>query len=124
MLLVGLLFFSCEEEQSIGNWDDNIKLSQKEVEFDKENNSIKITTQGNWWWIDNLNFNGQDVTFDRETSKLKDFVIEKNEFKIERKNSQEIFINVRENKTGKDRILIITLEAGDYFDRIRVIQKK
>lgn len=127
ILLVVLTFLSCSkknEQQSIGKWDDNIKLSQKKVEFSNKKSSVKITTKGKWWWIDNLQFNGRDIEFDREKTNLENFIIEKTEFKIERKNSQEIYINMNENKTNKDRTLIISLEAGDYFDGIKVTQKR
>lgn len=122
LLLISSLL-SCESEQLDGKWDDNIKLSEKEVTVDGEASTIVITTEGTWWWIDGISLNG-DWSFDfSDVDTTQDnFLIESDEFTIERKNATEINISLTENQTGSNRILIIGLEAGDYFDSIKITQ--
>lgn len=122
-LILALSFISCFDEKE-GNWNDNIKLSKKEVIVSKDKNSIKITTEGKWWWIYEMKLNGESIDFDNEITSLKDFVIEKDIFRIERKNAQEIDIDINENKTNKKRVLEIGIQAGNYFDRIKLTQEK
>ena len=123
LLLLSLFaILSCSKDTPIGLWDDNIKLSQKEVEFDAKENTIVITTERAWWWIDEIHFNGSYINYEDLDTTLDDFIIEEPEFKIERKNATEIHISMSENLSDNERVLIIGLEAGDYFDGIRVTQ--
>lgn len=122
LLLSLFMIFSCSKETPIGIWDDNIKLSQKEVEFDANENAITITTEGEWWWIVDVRFNGTNIILGDLNTTLDTYVIEEIEFKIERKSATEIYISMSENLGGTDRELLIELEAGDYFDHIRVTQ--
>lgn len=122
-LILALSFISCFDEKE-GDWNDNIKLSKKEIIVSKDKNSIKITTEGKWWWIYEMKLNGESIDFDNEITSLKDFVIEKDIFRIERKNAQEIDIDINENKTNKKRVLEIGIQAGNYFDRIKLTQEK
>ncbi|MGA9590851.1 MAG: hypothetical protein WBV11_13560 [Salegentibacter sp.] len=124
-LLMVITMFSCSSKSGgeIGKWDDNIKLSQKEAQFSADNDSIVITTEGGWWWIANIALNGNSDydLHDIDTSQ-ENFVIDEPEFRIERKNSTEIHIVMEKNQTGSERNLIIGLEAGDYFDGIKIVQ--
>lgn len=126
LLLVISLFtiISCSKDKDspIGIWDDNIKLSQKEVEFDANENTISITTEGEWWWITEVRFNDSYINLGDLDTTSDDFIIEETEFKIERKNVTEIYISMSENLGDTVRVLGIELEAGDYFDHIRVTQ--
>lgn len=124
LLLSLFIIISCSKDQDspIGIWDDNIKLSQKEVEFDANENTITLTTEGEWWWIDELRFNGMNINLEDLDTTTDNFVIEDNEFRIERKNATEIHISMNENLGNTERELLIGLEAGDYFDRIKVSQ--
>ncbi len=114
---------SCHSDDPDGKWDDNIHLSEKEVTINAESNSFLITTEGTWWWINgigldddwNYNISGIDTTQD-------DFLIEENVFTIERKNANEIHISLTENQSNVERVLIISLQAGNYFDQIKIIQ--
>ena len=125
LLLISLFtIISCSKDKDslIGIWDDNIKLSQKEVEFDASENSITITTEGEWWWIDSIKFDGEYPSLEGLHNSSDDFIIEAPEFKIERKNSTEIYITMSENPGDSPRELRVVLEAGDYFDYIMVTQ--
>ncbi|MDX8338745.1 hypothetical protein SLH46_06105 [Draconibacterium sp. IB214405] len=125
LLLLFSLFtiISCNDKESpIGIWEDNIKLSQKEVEFDANENSVTITTEGEWWWITDVRFNGTYINLEDQDTNSDDFIIEETEFKIERKNATEIYITMSENTGDTERELGIELEAGDYFDHIKVTQ--
>nr|WP_319511786.1 hypothetical protein [uncultured Draconibacterium sp.] len=125
LLLISLFtIISCSKDKDtpIGIWDDNIKLSQKEVEFDANENTITITTEGEWWWITEILFNNLYINLEDLDTASDNFIIEEPEFKIERKNATEIYISMSENAGDSSRVLGIGLEAGDYFDHIEVIQ--
>ena len=123
-ILILLLGTSCtkSEPEPIGKWDDNIKLSQKKVEISGENNSLLITTEGEWWWITDITLDETHIDFSGVNTTQNDFVIENTEFKIERKNTTEIHIDMYNNPTGSSRVLKIGLGAGDYFDGIAITQ--
>ena len=114
---------SCNSNEPDGKWDDNIKLSEKEVTISAESKALIITTKGTWWWINGIaldddwgyDISGIDTTKD-------DFFIEENEFTIERKNATEIHISLTANQTNVDRILTVGLQSGNYFDGIKIIQ--
>ena len=123
-LLVLTSTISCSEsDQPIGKWDDNIKLSQKEVQLSVDNDSMVITTEGSWWWIDGIYLNGSS-SFDRNEidTTAENFIIDEIEYRIERKNATEIYIEMAKNETGIERKLMIALQAGNYFDSITVFQ--
>ena len=122
ILLLGILGTSCTKSEPDGKWDDNIKLSQKKVEISGENNSLLITTEGEWWWITDITLDETHIDFSGVNTTQNDFVIENTEFKIERKNTTEIHIDMYNNSTGSSRVLRIGLEAGDYFDGITITQ--
>lgn len=125
LLLISLFsIISCSKDKDspIGIWDDNIKLSQKEVEFDANENTITITTEGEWWWITMVRFNDSIINLGDLDTSSDDFIIEKSDFKIERRNITEINISLSENPCDTARVLGIELEAGDYFDHIKVTQ--
>lgn len=121
-IFIILLANSCTQSVIDGKWDDNIKLSQKEVELSAENNSVLITTQGEWWWIDDINFDGTHIDYSNIDLTEDNYIIDKQEFKIERRNKTEIHIHISKNTTGSIRVLKIGLEAGDYFDYIKITQ--
>ena len=126
LLIVIFTSFSCSDSDSDnpeGDWGDNIKLSQKEAQFTSENDSILITTEGDYWWLNGISLNGTS-NFDLKGIDLnaKNFIIEETEFTIERKNATEIYIKMTKNLTGSERVLIINLQAGNYFDRIIITQ--
>ena len=117
---------SCnDEEKLIGLWDDIIKLSEKEVTISAESNSLVITTEGTGWWINEIGLD-DDWSYDIDgIDTSQDFLIEENDFIIERINTNEIHISMTENQSGLDnRILSITLQAGNYSDRVRIIQSR
>lgn len=125
--IISVLFWSlisCNpKEQPIGLWDDNIKLSTKEVTIGSKATSLVITTKGTWWWLNNIKLNEKSYEIDKINTS-KEFIIEETAFKIERKNATEIHIFMSENKTDSKRILTVSLQAGNYFDWFKVIQSK
>ncbi len=124
LMLILLSSVSCLEDRPDGDWDDNIHLSQKKVEFTSAKNSITITTKGKWWWICDVSLNGKHLNLEGMNTSKGNFVINQEEFRIERRDTTEIHIEMTKNTTRTERILDIELEAGDYFDRIEVIQAK
>lgn len=120
--LIILLNLSCSDRKD-GDWDDNIKLSQKELQFDSLENSAVITTEKDSWWISEIFFkDGQIFDLDNVDTTANNFTITESKFTLERKNGKEITIKLLENTTGSERILTIGLQAGNYFDGITITQ--
>lgn len=124
--IISILFLSllsCQSDEPVGKWGDVIKLSEKEVSFTAESNSVLVTTIGTWWWIVGIELNDDwsyDIS-DIDTTK-ENFLIEETEFIVERRNANEIHISMTENQSEMERTLLISLQAGNYFDRIKIIQ--
>lgn len=112
--------FSCSDSED-GDWDDNIELSQKEVQFTASENSIVITTKQDGWWINDVSLNATTGFVETENSKG-EFLMDEDEFLIERRNSKELYIEMSPNTTGSERKLTIGLQNGNYFDGITVTQ--
>lgn len=47
-----IALFACSKKD--GDWDDNIKLSTKDVAFSALGDSVTVTTGGAWWWISDV----------------------------------------------------------------------
>jgi|SRR5665647_48564 len=114
--------YSCSKE--IGKWDDNIKLSTKNVEFSALSDSVKITTGGSWWWVSDVSVNSdwfygfKDINLEADS-----YIIKQDCFVVERRDKNTLFIKVDENPLNVQRIITVGLEAGDYFDRVTITQK-
>jgi hypothetical protein len=128
IILILSIFFmlACADKYDPdGKWDDNIKLSTKNVVLTAEEDSILITTKGNWWWIDAITFNDstyqyyhrEDINIELDSYSIKD-----DGFLIERRNKNALFVKLNENKSGGVRVMRISLQAGNYFDAITIKQ--
>lgn len=124
IIITLFLSTSCSNSETpVGEWEDNIKLSRKVVELSPDANAVVITTEGKWWWIDHIALNGElHSTQDEVDTSQPDFIIQKEEFKIERRNSTEIHIEMTQNQASSKRVLFIGLQAGNYFDGIKIVQ--
>ena len=120
------MMISCSDKKDlIGKWDDNIKLSTKNVEFSAETDSVIITTEGDWWWIDGISF--EDSTYSyyhHEDINLESdsYSIKENSFIVERRDKKTLFVKLNKNETENERNMNITIEAGDYFDHVNIKQ--
>ena len=122
-LFLGIALFSCERADGI--WDDNIKLSTKELILESPQSSSTITTQSTNWWLDGISLDGNNVDLSSIDKLSKNFTLINPEFQIERKeDGKKIFIIMNKNSSNADRILIVSLQNGNYFDRIKVTQRK
>ncbi len=121
-----IIMSSCsDKEDLIGKWDDNIKLSTKNVEFSSEVDSVTITTEGDCWWIDAITFeNSTYGYYGREDINLESdsYSIIEEQFLVERRDKNTLFVKINKNNTGEERIMNITFEAGDYFDYVNIKQ--
>jgi hypothetical protein len=127
ILFLGLLILSsCSDKKVIdGKWDDIIKLSTKNVELTSKIDSVTITTEGDWWWIDAVSFEDSIYSYyAREDINLESdsYSISEEQFLIERRDKNTLFIKLEANNTEKERVMNITLEAGDYFDYVTIKQ--
>lgn len=130
--IIGLIVFtlilgSCSTERLVGDWDDNIKLSTKTVHFDKNKNATTITTKGEWWWINGLIVNGEHFqpSKDQEDIDLTSdsYAFKGDWFTVEKKNKTTLYIEVDENNTVAKRNIVVTLQAGNYFDGVTITQQ-
>lgn len=120
------IFSSCSKDNNKkkGNWDDNIKLSTKAVEFSALSDSVVIKTGGSWWWITDVavdsnyfyGFTDVDLTADSYSIKQDCFI-------VERRDKNTLFIKVEANPLEVKRMITVGLQAGDYFDRVSITQK-
>jgi hypothetical protein len=126
ILIAGILIMiSCSKEDPIGKWEDNIKLSIKNIDLTAGPDSILITTKGNWWWIDCISFKDSIYSYyNREDINLESdfYFIKEDCFLLERRNKNALFVQLTENKTGRVRLMQITLQAGNYFDYVKIKQ--
>jgi len=117
-----ITLFSCSRKD--GDWDDNIKLSKKNIEFSATADSATITTGGSWWWVNNVSVNGKYYYgFTGVTPEADTYKIQQDCFVVERRNKNTLFIKVDENPESIKRTIIVCLEAGDYFDYVTITQK-
>lgn len=122
--LTGIFLNSCKKNNMDGDWSDNIKLSQKSVQFNSTTNSITITTETTNWWLNRIALNGSDLDLENIKIHNKNFEITNPEFQINRKDGNKIIISVPENNSNNERTIIISLQNGNYYDGIIVNQSK
>ena len=126
-LIIGLVLmsYSCSNKQfNDGEWDDCIKLSAKNVEFASSEDSVIIKTGGTGWWITHVSVNDDRFySFENVNPRADKFLIELDCFVIERRDKHTLFIKLEKNPLEVERIITIGLEAGDYFDGIKITQK-
>ena len=130
-LLLSIMFLplaSCDSDKNgpniEGKWDDNIKLSQKTANFSSESNSITITSEYDGWWLNGIALNKVGVDLSNINKLSKDFVVTNSEFQVERKDGKTIIITMNKNATNAERVLSISLQNGDFFNSINVVQAK
>jgi hypothetical protein len=112
-------------EEPIGKWDDNIKLSQKTATLNSNVNSITITTESTYWWLSGISLNNNSIDLTNVDKLSKNFVITNSDFQVERKeDGKKIIITLNQNNTNSERILVVSIQNGDYFDGVKLIQAK
>lgn len=120
-----LLQISCTTYRKEGDWDDNILLSKKTATFQANGDSVIITTGGTGWWINCISINDkimhlEDAIQNQSTNYFK---LQTDSCLIERKDQKTLFIRLNRNIYNRERKLLVSLQAGDYFDGITVTQK-
>jgi len=123
-IVVFFLITSCKKNPEIGKWSDNIKLSQKAVNFNANVNSVVVTTESTGWWLSGITYNNVNVDLKDINRTDQGFVVTKPDFRVERKDGNKIMITMNQNTTNSDRLLIIGLQNGDYFDGVKITQSK
>lgn len=125
LIITVLTINSCERIIIDGKWNDNIKLSAKEIVLSKNQQSLTIKTESTNWWISDIIYKDNIVDLNGIEKTAKNFILNKADFQIERKDDgKTISITMNENNSNSDRILKFELQNGDYFDRIIVTQNK
>jgi len=130
LFLFGTIFLmSCisnnnDPDPIIGKWDDNIVLSQKSATLSSNTNSVTITTEYSWWWLAGISLDNKTIDLTGINTLSENFLVTNTDFQVERKNGKTITITMNQNTTNSERVLVIGLQRGDYFDGIKVIQSK
>ena len=118
-----ILIYSCTKDKE-GDWQDNIKLSTKSVEFAALGDSVIIKTGGNWWWISDISVDSVwYYGFKNVDLQADNYSIKQDCFNVEHRDKNTLFIKITANPNKVKRIITIGLEAGDYFDRVTITQK-
>jgi hypothetical protein len=126
VIIFVIVLFSCSQinEREDGDWDDNIHLSAKTVEFSADGDSVTIKTGGSWWWITDISVDSawyygfKGIAIEAESYRIKQDC-----FDVVRRDKNTLFIKVEANPFNVIRTITVGLEAGDYFDRVTVTQK-
>jgi hypothetical protein len=126
LLAAVALLSACHKDKDIlGKWDDNIHLAIKSAVFSPNGDSLIIATGGSWWWIDGVQFNDSTYCaqkYDNLNPEADTSTISEKHFTVQRRGHRMLFAKLDKNTTGKERTLIISLEAGDYFDCVTIKQ--
>jgi len=124
LLIVFILTINSCFKKKIGEWDDNIKLSTKAVEFSSLSDSVIVKTGGSYWSVSDVSVNSV-YFYDFKNINLESdsYMIKQDCFVIERRDKNTLFIKVEENPLNVQRIITVGLQAGDYFDRVTITQK-
>lgn len=121
MVLSFLGLVSCSSERNKLN--ERFKMSTKRAEFSAQEDSVIIVTEGEKWWINDVDIDGTRFYASAEDYE-KDFMqIEGEWFVVKKQGQDKLIVKVSENNSKDKRELVITLESGNYFDCIDVLQK-
>jgi len=123
LLLLLTVNISCSKTEldCLGCSSDVIAFSQKNIQFNSEDNNITITSKGSWW-LNSITLDGNIIDTKGIHYASKQYKVEHQNFTFEKKNAKEIFIRLSANTTSKERKLLIEVQAGNYHDRIFVSQ--
>ena len=121
-LILIITLCSCIKPKGI--WEDNINLSVKTVEFSALSDSVVISTLGTSWYVSDVSvdnawfYDFRDVNLQADS-----YVIKQDCFIVERRNKNKLFIKLEANPGNIQRIITVGVVAGDYGDRVTIIQK-
>jgi hypothetical protein len=124
LITIVILFYSCSDKyQLIGKWDDNIKLSSKTAEFKASTDSVTIKTGGSQWWITDIRVDDNYFyDFSSIDQQADNYSLKQDFLNIERRDRHTLFIKAGANPNNVKRIIIVELQAGDYFDNVTITQ--
>ena len=123
-LLIGFSMISCDRNED-GKAVDDIKLSKKDIIMESSQSSYTVETRSTDYWLNEIILDGKATDLSTINNLGKNWIVVHPEFQVERKeDGKKIVITMNKNNSNADRILMITLQHGNYFDGIRVTQKK
>ena len=115
--MASIYLISCAEHEEIPMAKDTIGLSQNHVDFVSEGDSVVIKTKGDDWWISGITVNN------RPYYAVKD-ILKKENFTVERKDNNTLFIKMNKNHSRVSNTLSVSLQNGNYYDNVSIYQKK
>jgi len=123
MVCLSLILWSCEKELIDGPGNVTIfEPEQREIKFSNEENSVTLEgSQTFWVGQAHIEQNGKVVTIERTDDKN----ISGDWFSARVSDDlRQIVITVKQNDTGNERNVDITLQSGNHFESLIVTQSK
>jgi len=117
-------FITCKRIAPTGKWEDRIQLSGKDFTFNTTGDSVLITAKGSWWGINCVYLDSTAIQINTPSNDYCNFTYADSNMKIVSSNCKSLIVKMNANNTNKDRTLCMTLWAGDYYDGVRILQKK
>ncbi|UXX78506.1 hypothetical protein N7E81_14180 [Reichenbachiella carrageenanivorans] len=124
VLLIVLANTSCEKSRDDGDWDDNIHLSTRELILPAIASSGQVTTKGDWWWVSEIHVDNQSYyDFEGVDLEFPGYSIKRDSITVTRSDVNTLDIQLGKNPEATFRVFIISLQAGNYFDYVKVTQE-
>lgn len=116
-----MLSTNCKDDDS-KSCKERIGLEKSDVGFGAKADSVivKINSDDPWWFCDRTTIIVKDTIFTPMTETSKSIVDEW--FTVDGSVKYEIKVNVAENESENERVLILGIQAGNCFDGIIVKQ--
>jgi hypothetical protein len=108
----------------VGKWADNIHLSGKDFMLAAYGDSVLITAKEKWWAINSITLDGNNINFNPTHKDVCNFNYFDTNLNIKSIDCDTLFVKMNLNKSNAERILQIGFSAGDYFDAVKITQKK
>ncbi len=119
LLLIGITALtSCIE---LGNCPRNIPLSTHKVTFSSAPDSTTVTTGNNdGWWLSDITVDGVEYNYGLDQDM--NYLIKIDSLTFERIEGTTILLKVGQNTTLNNRRFTVTLQYGNCFRFIEIIQ--
>jgi uncharacterized protein YcfL len=126
LIVTVLTLVSCSKNyDERGYWGDDLKLSVTTADFTAEENTITLTTGGDKWWIDSISFEDSVYSYYDSKDVIMEspaYTITEDQFVVERRNGTTLFVKLKANNTADSRVMVMTLQSGNYFDSLKITQ--
>lgn len=109
------------EEVKDGEWKDVIGLSTKTARFVGKKDTARIYTKGLGWWFESITVDGvrHEITAENNKAEIETYRFSQTcDWLTVHREDSIITLFAASNNTGEEREFELSLQGGDYFDRI------